>query len=108
MLGKCFFSDPQCLPCRQGKDSCDNKTMRKVYVDVEVRWKRDGVIIPTALWWEQGRDEWERYDIDEVLAGPYPCTGQTFSSGMCYDIRIGHSKRYLFLEKDKWFLEVNR
>ena len=83
--------------------------MQKVYVDVDVRWKSDGTIIPTAIWWEQDRDEWERYEIDEILAGPYNRMSQTFSHGMCYEVRIGHRKRCLFLEdKDKWFLEVNR
>ena len=82
--------------------------MRKVYVDVEVHWKRDGQIIPTAIWWEQGRDEWERYEIDEILSGPKDRVGQTFTAGKCYEVRISHSKRSLYLEKDKWFLEVNR
>lgn len=82
--------------------------MRKVYVDVDVHWKKDGTLVPTAIWWDQGIDEVEKYEIDEVVKGPYTRTGKTFSYGKCYDVRIGHSMRYLFLEKDKWFLEVNR
>ena len=82
--------------------------MRKVYVDVEVRWKKDGTLVPTALWWEQGRDEWERYDIDEVLSGPLPRVTMTGAAAKQYEVRIGRSKRKLYLEKDKWFLEVNR
>ena len=82
--------------------------MRKVYVDVDVRWKKDGTLVPTALWWEQGRDEWERYAIDEVLSGPVSRLTQGGGVAKRYEIRIGRSKRYLYLEKDKWFLEVNR
>ena len=82
--------------------------MRKVYVDVEVRWKRDGIYVPIALWWEKGQDEWERYEIDEVISGPLSRLTKTGGVARRYEIRIGHSRRCLYLEKDKWFLEVNR
>ena len=82
--------------------------MRKVYADVEVRWKRDGIYVPIALWWEKGQDEWERYEIDEVISGPLSRLTKTGGVARRHEIRISHSKRCLYLEKDKWFLEVNR
>ena len=52
--------------------------MRKIYVDVDVHWKKDGTLVPTAIWWEQGIDETEKYEIDAVVKGPYTRTGKTF------------------------------
>ena len=31
--------------------------MRKVYVDVEVKWLKEGLIVPVALYWRMGQDE---------------------------------------------------
>ena len=81
--------------------------MRKKYVDVDVRWQKDGQIIPTAILWES-EEGTERYEITKVLSGPLPRTSAAGGVGKRYEIQIGRSRRFLFLEKDKWFLESEK
>ena len=84
--------------------------MRKVYVDVEVKWLKEGLIVPVALYWRMGQDEseTERYVIDRIVSGPEHRTSQVGGGGKRYVIEISGQRRNLFLEKDRWFLEVNR
>ena len=82
--------------------------MRRVYVDVEVRWNKDTSLIPLAIWWPQGEDEWERYEIDKVIAGPISCAAMTGGVAKRYEVKIGRGKRFLYLDKDRWFLETSR
>lgn len=82
--------------------------MRKIYVDVEVRWNKDGSLIPLAVWWLQGIDEWERYEIDQVLSGPILCAALTGGTARRYEVKIGRGRRFLYLDDNRWFLETNR
>ncbi len=77
----------------------------KRYVDVDIRWKKDGVIVPFALYWET-EDGTEKYEIDQILSGPRSMASTAGGVGKRYQIRIGRNKRNLFLEKDKWFIET--
>ena len=79
----------------------------KKYVDVDVRWKKDGTIIPAAILWES-EEGTERYEITRVLSGPLARASAAGGVGKRYEIQIGRSRRCLFLEKDKWFLETSR
>lgn len=78
--------------------------MYKKYVDVDVRWMKDGRILPAAILWESG-GETERYEITKILSGPFARASSAGGTGKRYEIQIGNSRRYLFLEKDKWFIE---
>ena len=84
--------------------------MRKVYVDVEVKWLKEGLIVPVAIYWQMGQDESEveRFVIDRIISGPERRTSQVGGVGKRYVIEISGQRRNLFLEKDRWFLEVNR
>lgn len=85
--------------------------MRKVYVDVDVKWLKEGVLIPTALYWQTGRDEEaevEKFEIDRIISGPEHRTSLAGGVGKRYEIEISGHRRYIYLEKDKWFLEVNK
>lgn len=82
----------------------------KCYVDVLVRWRDDGRIDPLAVIWPDGR----KYDIDEVIGKPMRrASRQTGGTGLRYDVRIGTTHTYLFLEdelkglsaKSRWFVE---
>lgn len=82
----------------------------KCYVDVLVRWRDDGRIDPLAVIWPDGR----RYDVDEVIGKPIRrASTQTGGNGLRYDVRIGSTRTYLFLEDEtqglssntRWFVE---
>ena len=81
--------------------------MMKKYVDVDVRWKKDGTIIPTAIIWETDGGE-ERYEITRIIAGPLSRASAAGGVGKRYEIMIGRSRRFLFREKDRWFLESTK
>ncbi|MBQ9328575.1 MAG: hypothetical protein IJ225_08600 [Solobacterium sp.] len=79
----------------------------KKYVDVDVEWKKDGTIVPTAIIW--GTDQGiERYEIDRILSGPSSRASAAGGVGKRYEVLIQKHKRNLFLEKDKWFVESVR
>ncbi|MBR2676927.1 MAG: hypothetical protein IKE28_08450 [Solobacterium sp.] len=77
----------------------------KRYVDVDVRWKKDGAIVPNALYWET-ENGIEKYEIDQVLSGPRSMASSAGGVGKRYQVLIGKSRRNLFLEKDRWFIET--
>ncbi len=79
----------------------------KRYVDVEVYWEKEGKIIPKAIIWETA-DGAERFEITKVLSGPRSMASKAGGIGKRYEIQIGRSKRNLFLEKDKWFIETDK
>jgi hypothetical protein len=79
-------------------------------VDVEVKWLKEGRLIPVAIYWQRGQDEseTEKYVIDRVISGPEIRSSKVGGVGKRYVIEISGQRRNLFLEKDRWFLEVNR
>ena len=77
--------------------------MIKKYVDVEVRWKKDGAIVPITVLWDSG-DGMERYEIEKILSGPRSMASAAGGVGRRYEVQIQHQRRYLFLEKDKWYV----
>ena len=81
--------------------------MKKKYVGVEVTWTKEGAIIPTAIIWDTGNGT-ERYEITKVISGPISMKSLVGGIGKRYEILIGNSKRYLFREKDKWFIESEK
>ena len=81
--------------------------MYKKYLDVEVRWTKEGNIIPTAIIWETA-DGMERFEITKILSGPRSMASKAGGVGKRYEVQIGRSKRNLFLEKDKWFVESDK
>lgn len=81
--------------------------MIKRYVDVEVLWTKDGNIIPTAIIWSSAEGT-ERFEVTKVLSGPRSMASKAGGVGKRYEIQIGRSKRNLFREKDRWFIESEK
>ena len=79
----------------------------KRYVDVEVLWTKDGNIIPTAIIWNSAEGT-ERFEVTKVLSGPRSMASKAGGVGKRYEIQIGRSKRNLFREKDRWFIESEK
>lgn len=72
----------------------------KRYVDVLVLMKKDRQMVPYALLWDNGR----KYSIDKILQVEKRAS-QVGGGGIRYEIRIRGQSRYLFFEKDRWFIE---
>lgn len=75
----------------------------KRYVDVLVLMKKDHQMIPCRLIWENG----QQYEIDKILRIEKKAS-QVGGGGIRYEVRICGQQRYLFFEKDRWFIESLR
>ena len=82
----------------------------KVYVDVKTNFRKDGVMIPVSLVWEDGTE----YVIDRVTDIRPAAAAKAGGQGDRYTIRIGTRISYLFFERSpnlsgkvigRWFVE---
>ncbi len=75
---------------------------RKVYVDVILKNKKEGIIRPLSITWEDGMT----YDVDRVK---HICKAASTKVGGCgtrYTVVIEGKETYLFHEDDRWFVEA--
>ena len=47
-------------------------------------------------------------EITKIISGPMSMKSLAGGVGRRYEILIGNNKRYLFREKDKWFIESEK
>ena len=82
----------------------------KVYVQVEVDFREDGVMLPRRITWEDGR----KYEIDKVTDIRQAAAMRAGGQGDRYTIRIQGKQSYLFFERSsnqtgnnigRWFVE---
>lgn len=82
----------------------------KVYVQVMVMFREDGMMLPRAFIWEDGR----KYIIDRVLDVRPAHAERAGGQGDRYKIMVNGQQRYLFFEHSteindkkvgKWFIE---
>lgn len=74
----------------------------KRYVDIIVRWREDGQIIPLQLNWSPG----QVIEIDRVLDIRQAASLKAGGQGMRYLCRIKGKERFIWLEGNRWFVEV--
>lgn len=72
----------------------------KKYVDVVIMHRKTGEVLPLYVCWENGR----KYKIDRIINAERRAS-QAGGCGIRYTCLIQGARRYLFLEKDKWFIE---
>lgn len=83
---------------------------KRVYVDVDATFDKDGRILPRALVWEDGC----RYEIDRVTNVRPAFAARAGSGGDRYTIIVRGKESYLYFERSaeltgdhlgKWFVE---
>lgn len=74
----------------------------KKYIDIVVRENKDGEILPVYLIWEDGHP----YEVQSILSKERK-NSEAGGGGICYLCMIDGKRRNLYLEKNKWFLEIN-
>ena len=73
----------------------------KTYVEVTASFSPDGIVIPLSIKWHNG----VVYTVDRVL-NIRPCAAlKAGGCGLRYTCRIRGQQTYLFLDKDRWFVE---
>ncbi len=78
--------------------------MRKVFVDVIVKFTSDGQKIPLTVIWEDGR----KFEVDKVLDIRKAASLKVGGQGLRYRCRIMGKETFLWLEEDKWFVEAKQ
>ena len=76
--------------------------MRKVFVDVVVKHRKDGQKLPMTVIWEDGK----KYIVDRVLDIRKSASLKAGGQGLRYKCRIRGRETFLWLEDGKWFVEA--
>lgn len=71
------------------------------YVDVVARFDKDGVMMPMAFVWEDGR----KYEIDKVKSKERCASRKAGGTGIMYTVVVAGKECHLYFEFDKWFME---
>lgn len=72
----------------------------KVYVEVVARFDKDGVMMPMAFVWEDGR----KYEIDKVKSKERCASRKAGGTGIMYTVVVAGKECHLYFEFDKWFI----
>lgn len=75
---------------------------RKAYVSVTARFEKDGSIIPLSILWEDGTV----FTLDKITNICMAASMKAGGAGIRYTCIINGIQTYLFLEKDRWFVEA--
>ena len=81
---------------------------RKKYVAVDVHFSKDGEMKPTVIYWENPDGTVTKYQIDGIVGKPQKMKSAAGGYGTRYLVQIGDNRRLLFLEKDKFFLQIEK
>lgn len=74
----------------------------KQFVSVEAKFDTDGNLLPLCICWEDGR----KFEIDRITDIRYAASLKSGGTGLRYTCRIRNQMRYLFLDENRWFIEV--
>ena len=77
--------------------------MGKLYVSAAVRFEADGRLRPLWIEWEDGR----RYPVDRVIEVRRSASLKAGGAVIRFTCCFGQHVRYLFLEEDRWFVEID-
>ncbi len=80
----------------------DEVQREKRYVPVVVRFDTDGTLQPLTIEF----DEEHKYSVDRVLDVCRAACQTVGGVGVRYTVRVQGQERYLWLEKDRWFVEA--
>jgi hypothetical protein len=75
--------------------------LKKVFVDVNAHFTKEGDLQPVSFVWEDGA----RYEIDRVFEHKKSASLKVGGQGVRYRCRVKGKDVYLFLEEGRWFME---
>lgn len=74
----------------------------KKYVEVIAKFSEGNEILPLCVMWDDGRE----FGIDKVIDIRRAASLKAGGTGIRYTCRIQGKERYLWLEENKWFVEL--
>lgn len=74
----------------------------KQYIDVVILHKTDGSVEIQEIIWPDGR----RFRVQKTEALGYAAGKHTGAPGKAYAVWIGHRKRIIYCQKNRYFVEV--
>ncbi len=77
--------------------------VEKKYIKVCAVFTKDGNIIPKSFLYDDGN----KYKIDRILDVRRKASKKTGGSGICYTVIIEGKEKELFIDDNKWYMEVN-
>ena len=77
---------------------------KKEYVSVNAFFHKDGSIIPKSIIWTDGKI----FNIDKITNICNAVSLKAGGAGIRYTCTISNKQTYLFLEIDRWFVEVEK
>ena len=75
--------------------------IRKVFVEVNVKFDSEGSMIPLSITWEDGR----LFEIDKVTDIRKAASLKAGGIGVRYTILTNRKQTYLWYEEPRWFVE---
>lgn len=75
----------------------------KRYIEVIIKQKKDGEMIPLYVVWDDGK----KYKIEKIFRKERRAS-IVGGCGLRYSCMIEGKQRNIFYEKDKWFIESHR
>ena len=75
---------------------------QKKYVCVDARFEIDGSIVPHTIYWADGKV----FKIEKITNICHAASMKSGGAGIRYTCKINNTLTYLFLEKDRWFVEA--
>lgn len=73
----------------------------KVFVDVFVKYDKEGNMMPFAFIWENGMT----FRIDRIKSKERRASRKAGGTGIMYTVLVEGRECHLFFEFDKWFME---
>lgn len=83
----------------------------RVFFDCEVRWQKDGTIVPAAVYWPDRNGRMIRHEVtafegrtDTEVLSESGCIGRRFT------VHVGGKRRCLYYERKtgRWFADIMR
>ena len=76
--------------------------LKKEYIKVCAVFTKDGKIVPKSFLYSDGN----KYKIDRIIDVKNRKASKSGGSGMCYELVIQGQTKYLYMDDNKWYIEV--
>jgi len=80
----------------------------KKYIEVRACFKTDGTLVPESIGWTEANGDVKTLVIDKFVGVRKQASRKAGGAGWCFTVIINGKEKELYLEVDKWFVEVRQ